>query len=282
MEEDEPTCGRGLAQASAVPAGLASVAAGLAENLEVHLRALDLSDTAAVQEQETYESIARSLHSAAVSLRTAAVEMHSAESLPVAAHDMAAMTTPEIVDAFGGYVTAADNLRQLLEAERSDNELMLAAIRTEVQGPDSGPEDLPSTRESPNVAAALALPRALEGGVHGDALRPLYAETVVSIEHPNPISPRGSTSDLDHIVATSTAGAALLSSQRYAIRDVHEIGDLVIFRYTWTGVVAQDQGPFRSGQELTAQVAAFATITNGRISHFETYDCFEPFGEASP
>ena len=39
--EEEPTCGRGLAQTSAVPAGLAAVAAGLAQNLEVHTRALD-------------------------------------------------------------------------------------------------------------------------------------------------------------------------------------------------------------------------------------------------
>lgn len=136
--------------------------------------------------------------------------------------------------------------------------------------------------ESSKVAAALALPRALEAGVHGDALRHLYAETVVSIEHPNLISPRGSASDLDQIVAASTAGAALLASQRYDIRDVREVGDLVIFRYTWTGVIAEDRGPFRSGQELTARVAAFATITEGRISHFETYDCYEPFGEASP
>jgi ketosteroid isomerase-like protein len=139
----------------------------------------------------------------------------------------------------------------------------------------------PTTGESSNVAAALALPRALEAGGHGDELRQLYAKTVVSIEHPNPISPRGSIADLDHIVAASTAGAALLSSQRYAIRDVREVGDLVIFRYTWTGVIAEDRGPFRSGQRLTAHVAAFATITDGRISHFETYDCYEPFGEAS-
>jgi hypothetical protein len=122
----------------------------------------------------------------------------------------------------------------------------------------------------------------LEAGIHGDALRNLYAETVVAIEHPNPVSPRGSVSDLDHIVAASTAGAALLSSQRYAIRDVREVGDLVIFRYTWTGVIAETRGPFRRGQELTAQVAAFATFTEGRISHFETYDCYEPFGEDSP
>ena len=66
----------------------------------------------------------------------------------------------------------------------------------------------PNAGESANVAAALALPRALEAGVYGDALRDLYAEAVISVEHPNAISPRGSSSDLDHIVAASKAGAA--------------------------------------------------------------------------
>ena len=39
--------------------------------------------------------------------------------------------------------------------------------------------------ESPWVAAALALPRALERGVHGDDLRePYAAPSVGSVEHP--------------------------------------------------------------------------------------------------
>jgi ketosteroid isomerase-like protein len=139
-----------------------------------------------------------------------------------------------------------------------------------------------SAQESPNVAAALALPRALERGLHGEDLRRLYDDSVISVEHPNPMSPHGSASDLDHIVAASTGGAALLASQRYDVRDVHESGNLVIFRYTWTGVIATDRGALRAGQELTAHVAAFATITNGRISHFETYDCYEPFDGSSP
>jgi ketosteroid isomerase-like protein len=131
--------------------------------------------------------------------------------------------------------------------------------------------------ESPNVAAALALPRALERGVHGEALRPLYTPDATSIEHPNPIAPYGATHDVDHIVAASDAGAALMQSQRYDISDVVEAGDLVIFRYTWTGIVGVDRGPFRIGQQIVAQIAAFATIADGRIARFETYDCYEPF-----
>jgi ketosteroid isomerase-like protein len=131
--------------------------------------------------------------------------------------------------------------------------------------------------ESANVAAALALPRALERGVHGEALRAFYTPDAISIEHPNAIAPNGGRYDLDHVVAASDAGAALMQSQRYDIRDVVEAGDLVIFRYLWTGTVGVDRGPFTAGQQIVAHIAAFATITDGRISHFETYDCYEPF-----
>jgi hypothetical protein len=58
--------------------------------------------------------------------------MASAVHLPMGAHDMAAITTTDVLDAFAGYVAAEDELRRLLEAQREDNEEMLAAIRTEV------------------------------------------------------------------------------------------------------------------------------------------------------
>jgi ketosteroid isomerase-like protein len=132
-------------------------------------------------------------------------------------------------------------------------------------------------QESVNVTAALALPRALERGVHGEALRPLFTTDATSTEHPNLIAPHGATHGVDAIIAGSDAGAALMQSQRYDIRDVVEAGDLVIFRYRWTGLVGVDRGPFTTGQELVGHIAAFATIADGRIARFETYDCYEPF-----
>ena len=138
MEEDESTCGRGLAQSGAVPAGLAAVAAGLAENLEVHIRALDLGDAAAVRERGVYERIARSLRSATADLQTAAAEMASAVDLPMAAHDMDAITTPDVLEAFERYVAAEDDLRRLLDARQIDHETMLTAIRAEIGSAEPG------------------------------------------------------------------------------------------------------------------------------------------------
>ena len=138
MDEEEATCGRGLAQSGAVPAGLAAVAAGLARNLEIHTRALDLRDAAAVRERGVYERIARSLRSAAADLETAAAEMASAVDLPMAADDLDAITTPDVLEAFARYVAAGDDLRRLLDARHEDDEAMLTAIGAEVGSLEPG------------------------------------------------------------------------------------------------------------------------------------------------
>jgi hypothetical protein len=138
VEEDEPTCGRGLAQNTVVPAALAAVAAGMAQNLEVHVRALDPGDAAAAQEQGVYERVAHSLRSAAADLQAAATEMAAAVDLPMGAHDIAAITTTDTLGAFEGYVAAEDDLRRLLDARRGDNEQMLTAIRAEVGSQGDG------------------------------------------------------------------------------------------------------------------------------------------------
>jgi hypothetical protein len=136
--EEQTTCGRGLAQNSVVPAALAAVAAGLAQNLEVHTRALDLGDAAAAEEQRMYERVAHSLRSAVADLQAAAAEMASAVDLPMGAHDMVAIITPDVLGAFEGYVAAEDDLRRLLDVRREYNEQMLTAIRAEVESPSVG------------------------------------------------------------------------------------------------------------------------------------------------
>ena len=94
--------------------------------------ALDPGDAAAAQEQGVYERVAHSLRSAAAELHAAAEEMASAVHLPMGAHDMAAITTTDVLLAFERYVAAEDGLRRLLDARREDNEQMLTAIRREV------------------------------------------------------------------------------------------------------------------------------------------------------
>jgi hypothetical protein len=126
---DEQTCGKGLAHNAVVPGALAGVAGRLAGNLEVHMRALDRDDPAAARELEVYERVARGLRSAATDLQAAATEMAGAYELPMGRHDMAAMTSPDVLDAFERYVASEDELRALLDARREAMTEMLAAMR---------------------------------------------------------------------------------------------------------------------------------------------------------
>ena len=56
---DEPTCGKGLAEHSALPAKLAELIGSVADNLEIHMKALDPSDANAIKERDAYESLTR-------------------------------------------------------------------------------------------------------------------------------------------------------------------------------------------------------------------------------
>jgi hypothetical protein len=126
---EQQTCGKGLAENAVVPGALSGVAGRLAGNLELHMRALDRDDPAAAREHEVYARVARSLRSAAADLQAASTEMAAARELPMGHHDMAAITTPDVLDAFERYVGAEDELHALLGARREAHEQMLAAMR---------------------------------------------------------------------------------------------------------------------------------------------------------
>lgn len=130
---------------------------------------------------------------------------------------------------------------------------------------------------APNLAIVNALYRALEDGKHGAELSRLFTDDMLMIERPNLIKPKGAQATRAHMLANSAAGASLLSRQTFAVHSAIEHGDTVIVRLLWTGTIARDAGPFHAGQELTAHVAQFIQLKDGRIAAIETYDCYEPF-----
>ncbi|MET9629443.1 nuclear transport factor 2 family protein [Lentzea sp. NPDC006480] len=119
-----------------------------------------------------------------------------------------------------------------------------------------------------------SLHRALEAGESGDALRRFFTTDAVTVEHPNLIKPTGARMPLDKMIEGSAAGVKLLSSQKYDVHSTSRSGDTVIVRLTWTGVL-------RSGDQLVAHIAQFAEMRDGLISSIETFDCYEPFRNAS-
>ena len=123
---------------------------------------------------------------------------------------------------------------------------------------------------------------AIEAGCHGEDLERFLAPEARTREHPNAVVPEGRLSDRAAMLAGSTAGARLLSRQVYDIHWLRQIDDTVVCRLTWHGIVAHDAGPLRGGEELTAHIAQFLQVRDGRIAGIETYDCYEPLGRPRP
>ena len=58
-------------------------------------------------------------------------------------------------------------------------------------------------------------------------------------------------------------------------QDTLVAGDRIAARATWRGTMAIDAGPLAAGTELTAHIATFTEVRDGRIYRHATYDCYE-------
>jgi hypothetical protein len=112
--EEQQTCGRGLAEHSALPAQLAEVTEAMADILRVHMQALELDDEPAREEHAVYLRLAEEQRQAAGRLHAIAAEMAAARDLPMGRHDQQAMRSPEVGDALARFVKARDELGDLL------------------------------------------------------------------------------------------------------------------------------------------------------------------------
>jgi hypothetical protein len=132
--DEQQTCGRGLAEQAALPARLAEVTEAMADNLQVHLQALELDDEPARQEHAVYLRLAEEQRQSAARLRAVAGEMAAARDLPMGRHDQQTMTSPEVGDAFQRLVKAKRELLAVLERMVEEDRRMLAAMGR----PDAG------------------------------------------------------------------------------------------------------------------------------------------------
>ena len=123
--DDRPTCGKGLAENSLFPATLGKVLDAMAENLAVHMQALDLTDPNAREEHSVYEGLVRDIQQAAAQLEETAKRMAGYRDLPMGKHDEKVMTHPSVQAAFQTFVSQKRELLTLLErtAER-DQQLL--------------------------------------------------------------------------------------------------------------------------------------------------------------
>jgi hypothetical protein len=126
--EDTPTCGKGLAEHSAIPAKLAELIDALAANLEAHQPTLDLTDDRSRQELEAYVTLGRAHRSIAAQLRDVAERMSGYRDLPMGRHDERALEGRAVVDAFARYVRAEREVLALLESSVARDAAMLSAV----------------------------------------------------------------------------------------------------------------------------------------------------------
>ena len=128
--DDQPTCGKGLAEHSTLPATLARVMAAMAAILDNHQKALVLEDENSRREQVTYAELAQAHHRVARELRTTAAQMASYRDLPMGTHDMAAMASSEAFEAFAKFVAAEEELLALLQRSLDRDQKMLEDMRS--------------------------------------------------------------------------------------------------------------------------------------------------------
>ena len=92
----QPTCGQGLAEHAALPEKFADVIGAVAENLEIHLGALNPSDKRSRPEFDAYVALTTEHREIESRLRALALQMEGYRDLPMAEHDMAVMTSPSL------------------------------------------------------------------------------------------------------------------------------------------------------------------------------------------
>jgi hypothetical protein len=119
------TCGQGLAEHAPLPAKLGELIDAVAQNLEIHMGALDLGDEHAKQEHDAYVKVAEAHRQIATQLRAAAELMTSYRDLPMGAHDMEAMSSPEVLGAYHHLIEVEQELLSLLEQRADEHQELL-------------------------------------------------------------------------------------------------------------------------------------------------------------
>lgn len=129
--DEHRTCGKGLAEHSFLPARMAELIAALAENLEIHMQSLDLTDPRAKQEHDAYAHLAVQNRGIARHLRATAQEMAAYRDLPMGRHDDEAMSDPQVVEAFEKFVRREEALDALLSRSLERDQKVLSQMRAQ-------------------------------------------------------------------------------------------------------------------------------------------------------
>lgn len=126
MEEEEWTCGKGLAANAALPRTIGTVLAGLAEVLDNHMQALVTTSPESRPEYDAYEKLVGEYRALASQLAATAAVMEDCREVPDGVHDEAAMAEPSAREVFENLVRAEEDLLGLLQQSAAEHRAMLS------------------------------------------------------------------------------------------------------------------------------------------------------------
>jgi len=132
------------------------------------------------------------------------------------------------------------------------------------------------TSEDDRVKAARHMLAATEIGDEV-ALRQIYAENAVQVEHPNRLKPKGDRREIDKMMADLKRGKAMLRSEHYDVLEATASGESVALQVKWTGVLNIPVGALQPGDSMICESGIFLTFQGDRVVEQHNYDCFGDF-----
>lgn len=121
----QPTCGHGLAEHALLHERFSALVATMADNLELHLTALDPADAVSAPEHAAYSELVEQHRDLAARLAAVADQMASYRGLPMANHDPAVMSGKPVMMAFEKLIDEQEALLRLLERWIKQDRAML-------------------------------------------------------------------------------------------------------------------------------------------------------------
>jgi hypothetical protein len=127
-DDGQHTCGKGIAGNAVLPDRVAALLQAMALIYENHMRALHPAEANGKLEIDAYTRLQRDFHAAAHQVSALAGAMRSYRDLPMADHDMAALTDASSIGAMREMIDAQEQLGTLLTQRASEFRKMLEAM----------------------------------------------------------------------------------------------------------------------------------------------------------
>jgi hypothetical protein len=127
--QQQPTCGKGLAEHSALPGMLSELVYAVGVVLQEHMKALDLEDMDSKKEYEVYKGLVDQHREIAAKLAETARDMEGYRDLPMGRHDEGVLMSPRAVKVFEDYVSSKRELLAFLKSTVEQDQMMLDQMR---------------------------------------------------------------------------------------------------------------------------------------------------------